>query len=180
MDVVVLASGGLDSTACLEYYVSRKFDVVAIHVDYNQASRVRERVAVEAICGALSVPLSVIGVSGVGPFGGGEIRGRNAMLITLALVSANVPRSALMALGIHAGTRYPDCAPVFVSAMQGVADIYANGAIRIDAPFLYRRKIDVVRTVRRELLAITYSCELGNAQPCGNCSSCRDREALTC
>jgi len=39
---LILLSGGIDSTACIHYYLDGKFDVKAVFLDYGQKARVRE------------------------------------------------------------------------------------------------------------------------------------------
>ena len=40
--VIILLSGGIDSAACLHYYLKEKFSVRALFVNYGQAAGERE------------------------------------------------------------------------------------------------------------------------------------------
>src|SRR6266550_6834279 len=109
---LVLTSGGIDSMACLGYYRGRRHLVSALFVDYGQPARLKEVKAASAICRSLGVPLSIarlrpprIEIR--------AIRGRNAFLLSVALMSAEF-EFGLVSLGIHAGTAYPDCSAAFV------------------------------------------------------------------
>jgi 7-cyano-7-deazaguanine synthase len=86
----------------------------------------------------------------------------------------------LIALGVHDGTPYYDCGPGFLRDLQSVLDGYAGGAVRLVAPFLSWNKRQIWDFCRLAdvPVGLTYSCEKGGAQPCGKCSSCRDRIAL--
>jgi len=108
-----------------------------------------------------------------------DLPGRNGLLIH-TVTAALSPGSGVIALGIHAGTPYPDCSDRFVIAMQALLDVYSSGTLRLDAPFVLWQKRDVW-SYARELgvpLELTYSCELGLEQPCGRCESCEDVSML--
>jgi 7-cyano-7-deazaguanine synthase len=109
----------------------------------------------------------------------GEIPGRNALLVHLALATAGRDPAVLM-LGIHAGTPYRDCTPAFVDAMQASLDFHRDGTLQLAAPFVTWSKSEVYAYARDAAvpLALTYSCEAGTVPPCGACRSCRDRELL--
>ena len=175
---LVLASGGLDSTACLCYYRARHQPVTALFVDYGQPARAMESKAVGAVCKKLRVPLRRVRIAGSSS-AIGAIRGRNALLLIVALISFEA-ESGLISLGIHAGTPYPDCSSAFVDQVQGIYDAYCAGRVRIDAPFAAWTKRDIYDfALDRGLpLHLTYSCLIGQRQPCGSCESCKDLEAL--
>ena len=65
--------------------------------------------------------------------------------------------------------------------MQSIFDIYKNGLIKIDAPFLtfYKSQIYDYCIKEKVPLNLTYSCELGLKQPCGKCLSCKDLEKIS-
>ena len=175
---LVLASGGLDSTACLGYYRGRHQPVTALFVDYGQPARAMESKAVSAVCKRLRVPLKRVRIAGPSiPVG--VIRGRNALLLVAALMSFEA-ESGLISLGIHAGTTYPDCSAAFVDEVQSIYDAYCAGQIRIDAPFGAWTKRDIYDFALKRGLPfhLTYSCLLGRTKPCGSCESCKDLEAL--
>ena len=178
-DVIVLASGGLDSSACLHFYQSAGFHVKALFVDYGQQAAAEESHAIQAITSHLKVPLVTIICSGLEPSHVGAIPGRNAFLLTCGLVHIG-DASGIIALGIHAGTHYADCAPEFVQQMQTVFDTYTGGRCLIGAPFLDWHKQMIWDYSRTNGLPVeqTYSCELGLLQPCGLCLSCKDIEVL--
>lgn len=176
---MVLASGGIDSTACLRFYLDQKEAVQAFFVHYGQLSAKRERKAVSSICEYYKIPLHSIRCAGALRKTGGLIHGRNAFLLYLALMEFPTTHG-IIAIGAHSGTTYYDCSPSFFSSAQSVFDLYTNGAVRIGIPFLEWTKPDILTySKQREVpIHLTYSCELGRNQPCGKCVSCRDLEAL--
>lgn len=177
--VLLLASGGIDSTACLRFYLDQQELVQALFVDYGQLSAKREHKAVSLICAYYKTPLRSIRCAGALRKSGGLIHGRNAFLLYLALMEFP-SNHGIIAVGAHSGTAYYDCSPSFFASTQSVFDMYVNGAIRIGAPFLHWIKPDILSFCKQRDVPIdlTYSCELGLNQPCGNCNSCRDLEAL--
>lgn len=175
MPVSVLLSGGIDSAAALYYYRSRGNRVDAVHVDYGQIAATREAAAATAVAGFYSVPLTTIVCRGFGPWGSGEVPLRNSLLGCLGLMRFGDTGGAV-ALGIHTGTGYPDCSADWLGQMQALADLHFGGRVCIAAPFVDWRKAEVWAYCRGNgvPLELTYSCELGQDQPCGRCSSCRD------
>ncbi len=177
--VAVLLSGGIDSSTCLAFYLSQGMPVHSIFVNYGQASAKRESRAAALIAAHYGVPLTRTAWSGPTEKGAGLVRARNAFLVMGALMELPA-RTSLLALGIHTGTPYADCRPPFVSTIQAVIDQYELGSVQLAAPFINWTKSEIWQ-LSKELevpTKLTYSCELGLAQPCGRCDSCADVEAL--
>ena len=179
MDVLVLMSGGIDSTACAHFFQQRGDQVKGVFVDYGQPASDAELVAVNGLTQYLGVPLSVLSFKSSLEFGPGEIVGRNAFLVFASLMGIQ-PRGGIISLGIHSGTSYYDCGPDFIERMSNVVQSYSGGRLQIYCPFLLEPKSTVLRYARFAGIPInlTYSCELGTVPPCGRCLSCKDRNAL--
>lgn len=177
--VIILFSGGVDSTACIHYYLSRKFTVFCIFVDYGQPAKIYEEKSVEKISKFFSVPFKIIKTNHSNICSPGEIKARNAFLIFSAILE-NPDFSGLISLGIHAGTSYYDCSPVFIKDIQKIIDGYTNGKIVIDAPFINWNKKEILKYCCDNDISLefTYSCEKGDEIPCGKCMSCLEREML--
>lgn len=178
--VLVLLSGGLDSAACTTFYRAQHYDVSALFVEYGQAAVRLERHAARRVARRVGARFASVRLSGLGNFGKGYVPARNALLVTTALSYWKPVRKGMIALGIHAGTAYPDCSPGFVDAMQRLIDIYTDGRIRLACPFLTWTKSQIWSYCHEAAVPIelTYSCERGSQRPCGRCLSCRDRKAL--
>ena len=177
--VWLLLSGGIDSTACLAFYLKEKFHVECFHISYGQPASGHERAAAERVARHFNVPLKILRWSSSTEFMAGEIVGRNAFFLVGALIE--IGRNAgILATGIHAGTRYFDCSQAFLFLLQTMFDGYCDGRVRLAAPFIEWSKQQVFAFCESEGVPIdlTYSCEKGTDQPCGECLSCRDREAL--
>ena len=177
--VTVLLSGGIDSTACIPYYLTKQFAVSGLFVNYGQLASQKEEPAAAAVCSHYEIPLQRIAVTGYENLSGGYVLGRNAFLLHTALM-AFMYSEGIIALGIHSGTRYVDCTEGFMRQMQASFDLYAGGRIRVDAPFLHWNKREIWEFCREAgaPTELTYSCENGLDQPCGKCASCRVLEAL--
>lgn len=178
-DVLVLASGGVDSTACLVFFLQQGCSVDTLFIDYGQPAVGREEQAATAICNHLGVPLTKLTFAGLPEMADGFIIGRNALLLHAALMVLG-RHAGMIGMGIHAGTRYPDCTEEFLRIMQSSLDLYTDGQVLINAPFLRWSKQMIWDYCKNAgvPLHLTYSCELGREQPCGECLSCRDLEAL--
>jgi 7-cyano-7-deazaguanine synthase len=178
----VLLSGGIDSASCVYLLKQEGFQLAAVFVDFGQASARMERRAAEMICARFNLPLRIISASGGDSLGAGELRGRNAFLVTSALLLGRC-YEGLLALGIHAGTPYYDCSPAFLDRIDLLAKECTNGKVSVIAPFLHWSKDDVYSFFLQSQipLAQTFSCENATSGgPCGICRSCSDRARLEC
>ena len=175
----LLLSGGIDSAACLAFYLKEGFHVECFHISFGQPASGHERAAAERVARHFDVPLTILRWSGSTDFRTGEIIGRNAFLFLGALIEIG-GNAGILATGIHAGTPYFDCSQSFLSSLQTVFDGYCDGRVQLAAPFIGWSKQQVFAFCKSEKVPIdlTYSCEKGTDQPCGKCLSCRDRRAL--
>ena len=178
-EVLVLLSGGADSAACLHFFKEMDRPTSALFIDYQQSALKEEADSAQRIASHYGVALSVarfVGVQGKGP---GLIGGRNAFLLSAALME--LPRTiSAVAIGVHAGTAYSDCTKLFIDRMQAVYDTSSARNIKIVAPFIEWAKADIWTYARSAdvPLSSTYSCERGGDPPCMSCESCGDRRAL--
>ena len=175
--LLILASGGVDSSTLLWLLAEQGLAPAALFVNYGQAAADAESSAVARVCSAMGAPLRCVRYSGT-TFGSGEIRGRNAYLLHTALIEFPAS-SGVVALGIHAGTGYADCSPEFLDVMQRSYDFHTGGEITIVAPFLNWTKQQVYALAGQLNVPLgqTYSCESAS-RPCGECRSCLDRSLL--
>jgi len=177
--VLALLSGGVDSAAVVAFYLEQQCKVSCLFVDYGQVSAPKELLAAHRVAIHYGVPLRHFRLAGGEKKGGGLILGRNAFLLAAALMEFG-SGYGIIAMGIHAGTKYYDCSEHFVHAAASIFDGYTDGRVRIGVPFLEWSKPDIWAFCqeRRVPVHMTYSCELGRDQPCRECSSCKDLEAL--
>lgn len=173
---IVLLSGGLDSSTALALAAARGDRPEALFVDYGQEAAGDERAASERVALSLGVPHTSICLDGL-DISDGEILGRNAMLISVALMAIRPP--AALVIGVHSGTDYWDCSREFLSRMQAVLNGYGAGAIQLLAPFAALDKAAIHAIAREHGLdpSLIYSCEHADG-PCGQCVSCKDIAGL--
>ncbi|NPE28137.1 tRNA methyl transferase-like protein [Methanococcoides sp. SA1] len=178
-NVMVLASGGIDSTACIHYYLSLGFNVKSFFVNFGQKSFNKECESVQKVSSYYEIELSSIKCDFSNNFSNGEITGRNGFL-ALTAIMANPNFKGLLSLGIHSGVPYYDCTPAFMDDMNRIIESYTNGQVKLDAPFQNWEKNMVYDYCKNEAVPVnlTYSCENGRIEPCGKCLSCLDRGIL--
>lgn len=172
-EVMVLFSGGIDSTACIHYYKILNYNVNGLFVNYGQMASDQERIAIKQISDHYSIKTEEIYIETQLLIKNGVTQGRNLLLLSIAVM--NYTRSSgLISLGIHSGTVFPDCSKEFVHKFQAILDMYFNGSLIVDCPFIdfSKREIFEFCLTNKVPLKLTYSCELGKIQPCGECSSC--------
>jgi 7-cyano-7-deazaguanine synthase len=170
-EVLVLLSGGIDSSACLQFYCEIGRAPAALFVDYGQAAARLEATAAQSVAAYYSVPLLSLKWSGYQAKHAGLIPGRNSFLISAAVMERPLSVS-IIAIGVHSGTDYPDCTQSFLDAMQSVLSVSEN-----HSSWTKHDIIDYCR-LRNVPLELTYSCERGTEPPCGRCLSCRDRSSF--
>lgn len=199
---VVVASGGLDSTAAIAYYHARGHDLTAVTIDYGQRHR-REIDAAAQVAAHYGIPHRCVDVSGLAGLLAGSaltdpgvdvpdghyaepsmaatvVPNRNAILANIAVGIAVAMKADVVALGVHAGDHavYPDCRPAFVDALNLCVSAANAGPPRVEAPFVHASKTEIVRLAARLAapLHLTWSCYRGGEIHCGTCGTCFERQ----
>ncbi|MFB3921992.1 MAG: 7-cyano-7-deazaguanine synthase [Terriglobia bacterium] len=179
MNTLVLLSGGIDSSCCVAFFREMAHAVTGVFVDYGQPVSRKEEECAGAIAGHYNIPFHIIRSSGPSTDFRGEIAGRNAFLVFVALLY--VPQfTGLLALGIHGGTTYYDCSEHFANHLSTILAGYRSGAVTLATPFLKWNKSMIYdfAVEHRVPIQLTWSCEVGPSNACGRCLSCKDREHL--
>lgn len=176
--VMILASGGIDSTACIHYYIERGYTVSVMHIDYGQKAFKPEKAALQSICAYFEIAYQSLCFHGI-PWSTSntdEIVGRNLLLAAIG-IAAYDPTHGLIAMGIHAGSDYIDCSPDFQYQLSGLAQLLTRYHVDFDFPFGSWFKQDIVEycKIHNVPIQLTYSCTKSDDDPCGSCSSCLDR-----
>lgn len=108
---------------------------------------------------------------------------RNGLFLSTAASIALAYGCEVIYYGPHAddaaGNAYPDCSPAFNEAMSMAVYLGSGNKLKLEAPFVNMTKKDIVALglklgVPYEL---TWSCYVGEAEPCCQCGTCRDRAA---
>ena len=200
--VVVIYSGGLDSTTLLYHLRAEGNEVKALSVNYRQRHLERELAAAKTICGSLGVEQQIVDLTAlVRLFGRNALSdqqvpvpeseytaptmqlttvpNRNMLLLSIGLAWAISLECDAVAFGAHGGeyTPYPDCQPSFAEAMDRAARVCDWHPRQVLAPFVHLDKAGVV--CRGAELGVpfelTWSCYKGGAKHCGKCGTCLDR-----
>jgi 7-cyano-7-deazaguanine synthase len=171
----ILSSGGLDSTATINYYIDAGFKAETLFIDFGQPASRNELIALRKISKHYKIENSILRVRGFRPFKHGLVQGRNLFLISSALMFLR-NEYGIIALGIHAGTNYMDCGSEFVERVNHLLDMYTGGKLVLGTPFINFTKPEIFEycKIKKVPMGLTYSCELGLKQPCNICSSCKD------
>lgn len=179
MKSIILLSGGIDSSACLNFYHNIGYEIECLFCDYGQPAAIPELQAANAISKHYRVPLYTIRTTNINIPKSGEICGRNALLVLQAFCFKGFGTYKII-LGTHSGTKYVDCTQHFINEMNRVLDCYSNGTVYLEAPFIKWGKGEIAEYCKVQEIAykMTYSCETGNVPPCGKCLSCLDRKAF--
>lgn len=198
--VVILLSGGMDSTTLLYDAISQKFEVYPLSFDYGQRHR-KEIMAAEATCSKLDLPYEVVDVEILGKLAPSALTrhnieiphehyedesmkqtvvpNRNMVLLSLATAYAIGIGANTVAYGAHGGDHaiYPDCRSSFIEAMAEAMSLCDYRDIKLWTPYLHWYKTDILR--RGIKLGVDYSltwtCYEGKELACGKCGSCRER-----
>jgi 7-cyano-7-deazaguanine synthase len=179
IDATILLSGGIDSAVCMQLLRSDGYRLVPVFVDFGQAAAVQEWRSVKKICEHFNCRVTKVTLRTEQQFGSGEIRGRNAFLLSAGLMTSPAA-SGLMVIGIHAGTPYYDCNPTFFERMAVLISENSDGRFSLAAPLLRWTKSQIYDYFRKTDIEhdSTYSCEEGVPNGCGRCLSCLDRKML--
>jgi 7-cyano-7-deazaguanine synthase len=201
--VVVIHSGGMDSTVLLYHLRAEGFDVAALSVDYGQRHR-KELERAKEICRLIGVHHEIADLSGLTRLLGGSaltnssvdvpeghyaeesmkttvVPNRNMLMMSVAICWAVARKAQFVAYGAHAGdhTIYPDCRPEFAAAMDNAARLADWSEVGVLSPFVEMTKTDIARR-GSELgvpFELTWSCYKGEERHCGRCGTCVERAA---
>jgi len=190
-EVVLLYSGGIDSTVLLYDLLSQGERVRTFAIDYGQTHR-RELVAAERIAELAGVihhhrahldPTPFLGSALTGGEGGVVVPNRNMVLIALAGALAESVGAGGVAVACHAGDYdlFPDCRPAFLEEAFRTLSKATDHRVTLRYPYVRTSKLDIVRRGLdlKVPFDLTWSCYTGGEEPCGECLACRERrEAL--
>ncbi len=172
---VVLFSGGLDSTTCLEIARSEGFDPCALIFSYGQRHSIEMQSAKNLISRLgisnylqLHVPLSEIGGSAltenleVPAYNDRDnseeipatyVPARNTIFLSYALGWAEVLGAADIFIGVNVVdySGYPDCRPEYIQAFENMANLATKKSVqegltyKIHTPLIYMSKGEIIQ-----------------------------------
>ena len=202
-DIVILYSGGMDSSVALYQFAHR----IKLAVSFNYGSKHNQIEITYASknCKSLSIEHRIIDmdlnkmgfVSDLLKSGGDIPDGhyedenmkktvvpfRNGIMLSIAAGIAESIDCDKLLISNHAGDHaiYPDCRADFISSMNDAIRFGTYNNVEILAPFthLSKREIAIVGKEINVPFEDTYSCYNGKETHCGTCGTCTERkEAL--
>jgi len=206
MKVVVIASGGVDSSILLYKTVKEDYETYVLTFIYGQKHK-REIESAKKICEGLNVHHKVIDLSVLKDILSGSaltdsgveipevpetaeyfetlkttiVPNRNSIFLSIAIGYAVSIGANHVFFGAHHSDRgvYPDCRREFVETFEH-AERLANDSslLVVAAPFVNMNKSEIVKLGVEMGVPYkeTWSCYKGGRIHCGVCSSCRERK----
>lgn len=190
LKIVVMSSGGVDSSMLMLLLKKRNHDVFPLHINYGHLAEEREWLACKNVCMSLDIREPIrIDVSGMRQIPSGLTNSslhiekdaflptRNLLFATIGAAYAFSISSCVVSMGILANPIFPDQTPEFVKAAEDCISIAIGIRIKILTPFIKLDKQDILRLARKHGLPLdmTYHCHSGREKPCGICISCKER-----
>jgi len=197
--VVVVHSGGLDSTVLLYWLINKGHEVRSVGFDYGQKHQ-KELAAAAIVCSALHIPRFLMTIRP--PLKGSALTdpdmtvpeghyesenmritvvpNRNMIMLALAVGYAISEGFGVVAYAAHRGDHviYPDCRAEFRTAMQEVFNLCHFTPLKLEAPFVSYTKVEIVK-IGADLkvpFSLTWSCYKGGSTHCGKCGTCVERK----
>jgi len=204
--VIVLLSGGLDSSTVTAIAKKSNAKIFGLSFDYgqrhkkelNSALKIADHFKIKKLKivkldlslwggSSLTDPQKEIPINGIqnNKIPNTYVPGRNTIFISVALSYAEAIDADFIGLGVNAldYSGYPDCRPDYIKKFQELADLAnkrgrENNPIKLWTPLidLNKEKIFQLAFENNVPLEKTWSCYSGNTKPCGKCDSCRIRD----
>ncbi|MDY7069851.1 7-cyano-7-deazaguanine synthase [Pseudomonas extremaustralis] len=190
MSIVTLVSGGLDSTLVAKLAIEEGLTIYPLFIDYGQRARDRELSACKSAMKRLGLPDPEI--AGLGGFGklirsgltdpslhiidDAFTPGRNMLFLLTAAAYAHQKNADAISIGLlHESTSlFPDQTSEFLVEAERLISLCMGRTIKVLAPLASFTKPDVVVLAEEKGITQTYSCHLGEEDPCGNCIACNE------
>ena len=202
--VLVVLSGGQDSTTCL-YWAIRRFgadNVSAITFDYGQRHRIElecaKRIAAQAGVPQICIPIDTFAALGGDALTDKDIDvekpgsestglpntfvpGRNLVFLTFAAAHAwkNDIHNLVTGVAQTDYSGYPDCREQTLQSLQETLRLGMESRIEIHTPLMHLSKAQTVALAGElgalDAMALTHTCYNGKRPPCGECPACELR-----
>lgn len=192
MKVVVLASGGVDSSVIMTLLKKDNHSVLPLFIDYGQLASENEWASHKTICSFLGVEPCRIDISGFGKIIHSGITdekldiekqaflpARNLLFLTIGAAYAYAQDSSAVAIGILANPIFPDQTLDFIKEAEKSISIALGSDIKVLTPLISLDKRDTLNLANKYNLPLDKMsyCHGKNEKPCGVCISCRERVA---
>lgn len=201
MKIILIYSGGLDSTVLLYHLLAEGHQVKTLAVNYGQR-HAKELESAQAISALVGVEHKVADLRAISTLLAGSsltssevavpdghyaeesmkttvVPNRNMIMLSVAAGWAISTKSEAVAFAAHSGDHaiYPDCRSEFADALDRAIQLADWHTVKLIRPFVGMTKADIARR-GAELqvpFARTWSCYKGGALHCGVCGTCVER-----
>lgn len=186
--IVVLFSGGIDSTVLLYWLLRKGFSCYPLFIDYGQMSSRGEFEAVKKISRELGTDLKTLQIKNISSLVCNQLTNpsksnnpffpnRNLLLLSIAGMYAYEHNFTGIATGVIYSTQYPDSTSNFIKKFEYLNNISLDRELLVLAPFLDFRKSEVVSIGNKLSVPFTdtYSCLVNPSEHCLKCDSCVER-----
>jgi len=179
--IVVLTSGGLDSTILLAYYLSKNWKVYPLFIDYGQKHWSKEHLAIGKVINhyrgqGIDLELEERDAASLDIADKFFIPMRNAHLLTIAVNWAYHMEVKDVGIGANKG-EFPDQRAEFMDRFNFLTDycFTSSNYPWVQAPFCNwtKRRVFNLGLKLGAPLGVTVSCM--HDMPCGKCISCELR-----
>ena len=194
--VILLASGGLDSTTMAYWLINKKVEIVPLFINYGQHCVDTELETLKSVLpSSCKDSIEIIDISSVYKYSKSRfineanlweeeitaddlyIPYRNVLLLTLAASFAqSMGIKEIYSAFINSNhAKELDCSKEFFGNMEHLLEEY--GTVRMKMPFLEMSKYDVAKLgiSLKAPIGKTFSCQASSKIPCGACPNCVDR-----
>jgi len=183
--VVVLLSGGIDSSVLL-YYVkkSKGLEPIGLIVDYGQRPNLEIDCAI-SLCKSLGCEYELFLLGNLSKVLSMDLQNvvipnRNAILLSIAAAYAakNDLHTVYYGPNINDYEMFPDCRKEFVKSLEKAFRLSLGKFINLRAPFINFSKSKIIQIGHKLQVPfyLTFSCYIGNKYHCGKCLSCIERK----
>jgi 7-cyano-7-deazaguanine synthase len=190
--VVVLSSGGIDSSVILQQLQRKGHHVFPLFIDYGQLASEKEWLSCQRICEFLKLVPERIDTHDFGRLVPSGLTNsdidieknaftptRNLLFLTLGAAYGYGKSAYVIATGILTNPIFPDQTKDFLSQTEKTLSLALGVNITVLSPLINSDKFDSIMLARKYGLPLnlTYSCHSGTEKPCGKCISCKERLA---
>ena len=201
MKVILILSGGMDSTTLLYDMLNSGHEVKCLSIDYGQRHR-KELDGAKQICKDIGLDHRIADLSGIKQFLKGSsqtddtinvpeghyeeesmkltvVPNRNMIMLSIACAWAISEKYDAVAYGCHAGDHaiYPDCREEFTDIMARAFHLCDWHKVMLYRPYVSYSK-GKIACIGKELnvpYGKTWTCYVGGDKPCGKCGCCNER-----
>lgn len=202
--VIVLCSGGMDSSSLLALLNKHDFDILSLTFNYGSKHNDAEFNALLNVCKFLKLHKPIrIDMSNIFtyfkssllqkdakiPYGhyaednmkSTVVPGRNSIMLSIALGIAQSNNMNWIGIANHVNDyqTYPDCRKEYIDYLAGAFSVASEGKVGILSPFVNIDKSQIAKIGHDcDLpLEMTWSCYEGDLKkgPCGLCSTCVEK-----